>query len=1002
MILGNFRLKTKFILNPKFSFHTRCNMTSHNMNTNATCYEIRQDFLDFFYKEQHDYRHSSSTIPHDDPTLLFANAGMNQFKPIFLGTVDPKTPMAKWKRAVNSQKCIRAGGKHNDLDDVGKDTYHHTFFEMLGSWSFGDYFKADSIRWAWELLTDRYQLPKDRLYATYFEGDLDQGLEPDEESRKIWQQFLPDDRIIPGNARDNFWEMGEIGPCGPCTEIHYDRIGGGRNCADLVNMDDPDVLEIWNLVFMQFNREPDRSLRTLPGQHVDTGMGLERIVSVIQDKRSNYDTDMFQPIFAAIRAKTGARAYQGKLGDEDEGGVDMAYRVLADHARTLTIALSDGGRPDNMGRGYVLRRILRRAVRYSQKLGAKPGDFATLVDTVGDILGDAFPEIRVNPDVVKEVINEEEKLFLRTLTRGQRVLERKISQLPAGADVLPGDIVWLMYDTFGFPKDLTSLIAEEKGMSIDIEGFENAKDKAIEISKQGGKTVDEAITLDIHALAELQDQNLPATDATPKYDYVWSETESTYELKSIEAKITRIRYDKKFHVTCPANTKCGVILDRTNFYSEQGGQINDVGFFTADENETFVVSDVQVKAGYALHTGTTVSEIKVGDTVTLQPDVAGYRHAVMNNHTCTHVLNHALRRVLGGEPDQKGSLVAPDRLRFDFVLSKAMTSEQVAATEKIVNEVIDADRQVFYRNVPLEEAMKIAGLRAMFGETYPDPVRVVSVGIPVEQMLEDNCVEGKNVSVEFCGGTHLHRTSHAQRFVIVSEEAIAKGIRRIIAVTGSDALKAVAQSEKIESQLKNICQVVEVKMKVETEEEIAANVAECLKLISGFTKDLDLSTIGCSSKDRLRDTLKKTKKTVDEKDKKMKQVRQKRCLDRVTDIAGESCDSNYIVLQLDDAMANGKVLNEALKTFKKLAPNLPVMLVSCDVSSGRICCSAQIPKAKSSTLKANEWVGHVSSVIHGKGGGKDVNAMASGTNVDAAQDCVELAEKFASVKLSSL
>lgn len=355
-------------------------------------------FLDYFIKKRdHQYVHSSSTIPLDDPTLLFANAGMCQFKPVFVGTIDPNSDMAKLKRAVNSQKCIRAGGKHNDLDDVGKDVYHHTFFEMLGNWSFGDYFKREICTWSWELLTKVYGIPTERLYVTYFGGDNESGLEPDLEARDIWLELgVGETRILPGDMKDNFWEMGDQGPCGPCSEIHYDRIGN-RDAAHLVNMDDPDVLEIWNLVFMQFNRESDRSLRPLPNKHIDCGMGFERLVSVIQNKRSNYDTDLFGPLFAAISNGTGVRPYSGLVGEDDSEGIDMAYRVLADHARTLTIALSDGGRPDNVGRGYVLRRILRRAVRYaSEKLHAKPGFFASLVTTVVELLGDTFPEVMMN------------------------------------------------------------------------------------------------------------------------------------------------------------------------------------------------------------------------------------------------------------------------------------------------------------------------------------------------------------------------------------------------------------------------------------------------------------------------------------------------------------------------------------------------------------------------------------------------------------------------------
>lgn len=483
--------------------------------------EIRTKFIDFFGKKyEHTFVPSSCVIPHDDPTLLFANAGMNQYKPIFLGTVDPNTDAAKWKRAVNTQKCIRAGGKHNDLDDVGKDVYHHTFFEMLGNWSFGDFFKKEICAWAWELLTVEYGLAADRLYVTFFGGDKAAGLEPDEECKAIWQALgIPEDHILPGSMKDNFWEMGETGPCGPCSEIHFDRIGG-RNAAHLVNMDDPDVLEIWNLVFIQFNREADASLRPLPKQHVDTGMGFERLVSVIQEKRSNYDTDVFVPLFEAIQKSTGVRAYTGKVGADDADGIDMAYRVLADHARTLTIALSDGGRPDNVGRGYVLRRILRRAVRYAtEKMNAKPGVFATLIPVVVDLLGDTFPELKKDPDTVMEIINEEETQFLKTLSRGRRLLTKTVSKLEKGA-LVSGDVAWRLYDTYGFPVDLTQLMVEELGLFVDTAGYEKAKQAAQLASQGGGDKADDTSKLDVHAIAELQDtRKLPATDDSPKYAY---------------------------------------------------------------------------------------------------------------------------------------------------------------------------------------------------------------------------------------------------------------------------------------------------------------------------------------------------------------------------------------------------------------------------------------------------------------------------------------------------
>jgi len=738
------------------------------MEKSLTAKQIRKTFLDFFIqKKEHIYVHSSSTIPMDDPTLLFANAGMNQFKPIFVGTVDPNSDMAKWKRAVNTQKCIRAGGKHNDLDDVGKDVYHHTFFEMLGNWSFGDYFKREIISWAWELLTEVFNLPADRMYVSYFEGDEEGGLQPDLEAKQMWMDMgVPEDHIIPGNMKDNFWEMGETGPCGPCSEIHYDRIGGGRNAAHLVNMDDPDVLEIWNLVFMQFNREADKSLKVLPAKHIDCGLGLERLVSVIQDKRSNYDTDMFGPLFDAIQAGTGMRAYTGKVGAEDTDGMDMAYRVLADHARTLTIALSDGGRPDNVGRGYVLRRILRRGVRYaSEKLHAKPGFFATLVNTVVELLGDTFPEVTKDPDTVMDIINEEEKQFLKTLTRGQKLLDRTISKL-GNVKTLPGDIAWRLYDTYGFPVDLTQLMSEERGLEVDMEDYEKCK-AAAQLASQGkGGSQEDTLALDVHAINELKEKKFAPTDDSPKYIYSseTAEKSSKYKFDSCASKILAIRFNKEFVQEVKSGQECGILLDRTCFYAEQGGQIYDEGFIVKGDNEV-KVTNVQVRGGFVLHIGTVEGALAVGDAVECSID-EDRRKNVMNNHSGTHILNYALRQVLTGDADQRGSLVAPERLRFDFTNKAALTAAEVKKVEDIANVMIDKNQEMYAKEAPLAIAKTIQGLRAVFDETYPDPVRVVSVGVPVEQLEADpNNPEGTKTSIEFCGGTHLRRAGHIEHMV---------------------------------------------------------------------------------------------------------------------------------------------------------------------------------------------------------------------------------------------
>ena len=644
------------------------------MDSSLTANQIRDRFINFFKKKNHEYVHSSSTIPRDDPTLLFANAGMNQFKPVFVGTVDPNSDMSKWKRVVNSQKCIRAGGKHNDLDDVGKDVYHHTFFEMLGNWSFGDYFKKEICGWAWELLTQDLKLPAERLYVTYFGGEPTTGLEPDMECKQLWLDLgVPEERILPGNMKDNFWEMGETGPCGPCSEIHYDCLGN-RDARSLVNMDDPTVVEIWNLVFMQFNREADKSLRTLPKKHIDCGMGLERLVAAIQCKSSNYDTDIFTPILKAIESGVGEGVgpYSGKVGEEDasSGSFDMAYRVVADHIRTLSIALTDGGRPDNVGRGYVLRRILRRGIRFAtEKLKAKPGFFASLVDIVVKTLGDAFPELRKDPQAIKDIINEEEIQFLKTLNRGRKLLDREIGKL-AGKTVLRGEVAWRLYDTYGFPVDLTQLMSEEFGLTVNMEEYEHCKSQAQLASQGKGGTQDDHIALDVHAINELKDSmNIATTDDNAKYSYEASSADknANYVFEGCKSKVVALRRNKQFVNTVESGQECGVLLDKTCFYAEQGGQIYDEGFLEKidDDSVEFKVRNVQVRGGYILHMGTLEGKLAVGDIVSLKIDEIR-RKNVMNNHTGTHVLNFALRKALqgsGSEADQKGSLVAPERLR---------------------------------------------------------------------------------------------------------------------------------------------------------------------------------------------------------------------------------------------------------------------------------------------------------------------------------------------------
>ncbi|XP_013926747.1 PREDICTED: alanine--tRNA ligase, cytoplasmic-like, partial [Thamnophis sirtalis] len=795
-----------------------------------TASEIRQRFINFFVDHQHTYVHSSATIPLDDPTLLFANAGMNQFKPIFLNTLDPSHPMAKLTRAVNTQKCIRAGGKHNDLDDVGKDVYHHTFFEMLGSWSFGDYFKELACKLALDLLTKEFGIPIERLYVTYFGGNEAAGLEPDLDCKQIWLDLgLAESKILPGSMKDNFWEMGDTGPCGPCSEMHYDRIGD-RDASHLVNQDDPNVLEIWNLVFIQFNRW--YVLRRI----------LRRAVRYAHEKLSAPKGFFATLVDVVVQSLgTGCRPYSGQVGEEDVDGIDMAYRVLADHARTITIALSDGGRPDNTGpsRDLTMETLTASEIRqrfinffvdhqhtYVHSSATIPLDDPTLL----------FANAGMNQ---------------RGASFNTDTLNHPYSVLQKDGELC--DTAWLLYDTYGFPVDLTGLIAEEKGLRVDMEAFEEER-KTAQLKSQGkGGGDEDLIMLDIYAIEDLRARALEPTDDSPKYNYR-SDSDGFYEFGTPGATVKAIRRDKTFVDEVHTGQECGIVLDQTCFYAEQGGQIYDEGYLVkedgAEDRTEFTVKNVQVRGGYVLHVGTVYGSLKVGDFVGLFIDEPR-RRPIMSNHTATHILNFALRSVLG-EADQRGSLVAPDRLRFDFTAKGAMSTQEIKKTEEIVNGMIQDAKVVYAKECPLAAAKAIQGLRAVFDETYPDPVRVVSIGIPVDDMLNDpSSAAGAVTSVEFCGGTHLQNSSHAGHFVIVSEEAIAKGIRRIVAVTGAEAQKALRKSEGLIKQLADL----ETKVKIQTTPN-----KDVQREIADLGEALATAIIPQWQKDELREALKALKK----------------------------------------------------------------------------------------------------------------------------------------------
>uniref|UniRef100_A0A7M4EV22 Alanine--tRNA ligase n=1 Tax=Crocodylus porosus TaxID=8502 RepID=A0A7M4EV22_CROPO len=875
-------------------------------------FQVREAFLRFFQgRHRHRRLPSASVRPRGDPALLFVNAGMNQFKPIFLGTADPRSELARYQRVVNSQKCVRAGGKHNDLEDVGRDTYHHTFFEMLGSWSFGDYFKEEACSMAWELLTKIYEIPQDRLYVTYFGGDSSLGLSADEESRDIWLSLgVCPSHVLPFPLKENFWEMGDTGPCGPCTEIHYDHIGGGRNAAALVNQDNPDVVEIWNLVFMQYDREASGSLRPLPQHHVDTGMGLERLVTILQGKRSNYDTDLFTPILDAIHKGCGGPGYQGLVGKADVKCMNMAYRVVADHVRALSVCIADGVYPGMSGAEVVLRRILRRAVRFcSEVLHAPPGLLASLVPAVHIL------SLLLLFHQIVTIISENEVAFLSSLQRGRRIIDRTLQQM-GPSKLFPVEVAWSIYGNLGFPLDLIGLMLEEKGIQLDWEIVNKLAQEDAEKarSQQTEQLEGSAAQLDVHSLAQLQRDGVPVTNDIPKYAYTLG-PDGRYVFSPCQATILMLYKDRSLQKEVGAGQRCGVILDRTSFYAEQGGQAHDQGYLMllGQQDVLFPVESVQLSGGYVVHEVTVLETLRAGDQVQL------------------------------------------------FVDEAPVTTQQMQEIEGIIQEVIKRDEAVYMAEAPLMLVRSIQGLRTI-DEVYPDPARVVSVGVPVDTVLTQNSQAAMQTSVELCCGTHLLKTGAIQDLTVISEHQLVKGISRIIAVTGEQAKQAREVGQRLAAEVDSLC--VRVK-----------RGNSSLPEIQNLSKELDTTAMPQWQRRELQTVLK--------------------ALQRATNTAIRK-------LEISQAAEAAQILLEKHPNQPVIIDTVPVASLSilvkvvnqlCDKSgvsvlllspqaSGQVLCACQVSKSSLPMLSAADWAVAVCTWMGGKAGGSGIVAKGSGNTKD--------------------
>lgn len=868
-----------------------------------TSREIRQAFLDFFKSKGHQIVPSAPVVVKNDPTLMFTNAGMNQFKDLFLGEAAIKYP-----RVADTQRCLRVSGKHNDLEEVGIDTYHHTLFEMLGNWSFGDYFKKEAIEWAWELLTEVFKLDKDRLYVTIFEGDATEGLQRDLEAFDLWKALIAEDRILLGNKKDNFWEMGDTGPCGPCSEIHYDMRSDEERAKvkgqDLVNADDPQVIEIWNLVFMQFNRLKDKSLKALPAKHVDTGMGFERLVRCIQGKTSNYDTDVFQPLIQYIAEKSGI-AY----GTDER--TDIAMRVLSDHIRAVSFAIADGQLPSNNKAGYVIRRILRRAVRYAYTfLNFKSPFIHELVPVLAEQFKGVFDELYSQQDFVEKVVLEEEVSFLRTLTTGIQRFENYVVNQPS----IDGNFAFELFDTYGFPIDLTELLAREQGLTVDMTGFE----QALFAQKERSRAATAIDTGDWVIVSDNQDTEFVG------YDVFMAQTEI-------------VKYRK---VSAKGKDQFQLVLSETPFYAEGGGQVGDTGYLRSLEtNEKISIVDTKKENGLIIHFVNQLPTVLTGEFEAVVN--AGKRKDTEANHSATHLLHAALKQVLGEHVNQKGSLVSPDVLRFDISHFAKMTYEEIKEVEDIVNAKIREDISLKEeRNVPYQQAIE-SGVTALFGEKYGDHVRVIT--------FDDK------YSKELCGGTHVRATGQIGFFKIVSESAVAAGVRRIEAITGTKAQQVIREYFELVDNMKGI---------LNNPKDFVSAMSKIIDENSALRKEIE--------------------KSITEKSLKMRAELESK-FERIGEI-------NFLSAIVD--LPNADAVKTLAFALKGAVNNLFLVLGANFDGKPSLTVMISDELAKSNNLNAGNIVRELAKDIQGGGGGQPFFATAGGKNSAGLQSAIDRAREF--------